>query len=141
MKVTFTPPGGPTSPAVEEKDGDAYAWRPNGNAVAWLLYNVMPFPTERGRFLLALLPTYLPDPTTDLPPAGAALFEKPDHEIRRFRCRQTVERSRSHGGSVSREADAVVQPGRSLGRPDHFPYLDRTCRRTRSRARRVRERP
>ena len=71
MKVTITPPEGPTSPAVEEVDGTGYEWRPHGDAVAWLLYNVMPAPTERGRFLLALLPTYLPDPVTDLAPAGA----------------------------------------------------------------------
>lgn len=71
MKVTFTPPDAPTSPTVVEQNGSGYEWRPNGVTVAWLLYHLMPSPTERGRFFLALLPTFLPDASRDLPPAGA----------------------------------------------------------------------
>jgi hypothetical protein len=70
MALTVTPPGGVTSPLLGELDGAGFVWQPHGQPLCWMLYRLVPAPTSRGRFLVALLPTEFLDVAGELAPAG-----------------------------------------------------------------------
>ena len=70
MEVTVTPPGGPESPPLDEIPGAAWEWEVDGDVLCKLVYDIEPDPTQRGRFVVSMLPTGFLDPPTRLAPAG-----------------------------------------------------------------------
>lgn len=70
LEIIVTPPGGSPSPPLGEIHGGGFAWVPGGHVLAWMIYQLMPWPTSRGRFFICLLPTRFLDPPAPVAPAG-----------------------------------------------------------------------
>ena len=72
IEVTLTPPGGPASaPLSDAASGQSVELRAaSGAVVCKMSYEFMALPTERGRYLIALLPTALHNAPGALAPSG-----------------------------------------------------------------------
>ncbi|WP_145963749.1 hypothetical protein [Bradyrhizobium algeriense] len=72
MELSLTPPGGQESELslVAGTDKRAMEWGSNGNVLCKVYYEFIGPPTNRGRYVIALLPTALPDAEQQLAPFG-----------------------------------------------------------------------
>ena len=72
VEFVLEPPGGEPSPALSDaKDERALVWRPNGrDVICKVYYEYFGPPTNRGRYLIALLPTACDKAPTQLAPCG-----------------------------------------------------------------------
>ncbi len=71
MDLTLKPPGGETSEALVAGTGKhAIEWAPHGDVLCKIYYEFVGHPTMRGRYVIALLPTALPDSAQQLAPFG-----------------------------------------------------------------------
>jgi hypothetical protein len=71
MKLTLKPPGGQKSTYLMADAGKrAIEWAPDGNVLCKVYYEFIGPPTNRGRYMIALLPTALPDSEQQLAPFG-----------------------------------------------------------------------
>jgi hypothetical protein len=72
MELTLKPPGGQESepPLVAGTDKRAIEWAPHDNVLCKVYYEFIGLPTNRGRYMIALLPTALHDSVQQLAPFG-----------------------------------------------------------------------
>jgi hypothetical protein len=72
VELMLQPPGGEVSPALSDSNSKrALAWRPNRqDTVCKVYYEYFGPPTNRGRYMIALLPTACHDAPTQLTPCG-----------------------------------------------------------------------
>jgi hypothetical protein len=71
MKLTLKPPGGQKSTCLMADAGKrAIEWAPDGDVLCKVYYEFIGPPTNRGRYMIALLPTALPDSEQQLAPFG-----------------------------------------------------------------------
>jgi hypothetical protein len=71
-EIMLEPPGGARSPALSDaKSARAVAWRPGGrDAICKIYYEYVGPPTNRGRYLIALVPTACDKAPSQLAPCG-----------------------------------------------------------------------
>ena len=76
LELMVEPPGGERSPALSDaRSKRALVWRPNGrDAISHVYYEYFGAPTNRGRYLFALLPTACHKAPTQLAPCGTWSF-------------------------------------------------------------------
>ena len=72
MELTLTPPGGQESepPLAAGTEKRAMEWASNDDVLCKVYYEFIGPPTNRGRYMIALLPTALPDSEQQLAPFG-----------------------------------------------------------------------
>lgn len=75
MELTLTPPGGqesepPLAPLRAGTEKSAIEWASNDDVLCKVYYEFIGPPTNRGRYVIALLPTALPDSEQQLAPIG-----------------------------------------------------------------------
>ena len=71
MELTLKPPGGEISDALVAGAGKrAIEWAPHGDILCKVYYEFIGPPANRGRYMIALLPTALPDSAQQLAPFG-----------------------------------------------------------------------
>jgi hypothetical protein len=71
MEITLEPPGGERSLVLGAGAGKrAMQWAPHGDVLCKVYYEFIAPPTNRGRYVIALLPTDLPDCEHQLAPFG-----------------------------------------------------------------------
>ena len=81
IKMTITPPGGPTSPVISEIDGDNWVWKPHGLAgqvVCEIGYSWQPMPQKKGLFSISIQRTASFDNSVELAPSGDWIIEIED---------------------------------------------------------------
>jgi hypothetical protein len=85
VELSLEPPTGERSPRLTNRGGQgALEWYPDGQGLCRVYFQQFGKPTNRGRYLLALLPTDFEEPPTQLAPSGCwtvRLANKTDQPI------------------------------------------------------------